>query len=52
MSGYRQGLIKKYGEQRVLLLEMQKNDTKKYSNFEYQVLIEHYKKEIKKLDAR
>lgn len=52
MSGYRQGLIKKYGEQRVLLLEMQKNDTKKYSNFEYQALIEHYQKEIKKLDAR
>lgn len=52
MSGFRQGLIKRYGEQRVLLLEMQKNDTKKYSNFEYQALIEHYKKEIKKLDAR
>lgn len=52
MSGYRQGLIKKYGEQRVLLLEMQKNDTKKYSNFEYQALIQHYQKEIKKLDAR
>lgn len=52
MSGYRQGLVKKYGEQRVLLLEMQKNDTKKYSNFEYQALIQHYQKEIKKLDAR
>lgn len=52
MSGYRQGLVKKYGEQRVLLLEMQKNTTKKYSNFEYQALIQHYQKEIKKLDSK
>ena len=49
MSGYRQGLIRKYGEQKVLLLEMQKNETKKYSEFEYKALITHYKKAIKKL---
>ena len=42
MSGYRQGLVKKYGEQRVLLLEMRKNDIKRYSDFEYQALIKYY----------
>lgn len=50
MVGYRQGLIKKYGEQRVLLLEMQKNDTRKYSDVEYDALIKHYQKKIKELD--
>ena len=42
MSGYRQGLVKKYGEKRVLLLEMRKNDIKRYSEFEYQALIKYY----------
>lgn len=42
MSGYRQGLVKKYGEKRVLLLEMRKNDIKRYSDFEYQALIKYY----------
>jgi hypothetical protein len=49
MSGYRAGLVKKYGETKVLMLEMQKNTTRKYSDFEYIALIEHYKKEVKKL---
>lgn len=46
MSGYRQGLVRKYGEQRVIILEASKNDIKKYSDFEYETLIEEYKKEI------
>lgn len=49
MSGYRHGLVMKYGEQRVLLLESSKNDIRKYSEFEYEALIEHYKNEIKKM---
>jgi hypothetical protein len=44
MSGYRQGLIKKYGEQKVLLLEMAKNQTVKYSVFELEAMRKHYKK--------
>lgn len=43
IQGYRQGLITKYGEQRVLLLEAKKNQTRKYSDFEYKELIKYYK---------
>lgn len=49
MSGYRDGLIRKHGETKVLLLEMQKNEIRKYSDFEYEALIKHYQGEIKKL---
>lgn len=49
MSGYRRGLVKKYGEQRVALLESQKNDTRKYTSFEYEALIAHYKGEIARI---
>lgn len=49
MSGYRMGLIKKYGEQKVLLLEMQKNTSRKYSEVEYLALIDYYQRECKKL---
>lgn len=49
MSGYRRGLVMKYGEQRVLLLESSKNDIRKYSDFEYEALIEHYKNEINRI---
>lgn len=49
MSGYRQGLIRKYGEQQTILLEDSKNDIRKYSDFEYEALIEHYKKEINRM---
>ena len=47
-SGYRQGLIKKIGEQKVILLEAQKNVTNKISNFELEILAKHYKSETKK----
>lgn len=43
IQGYRQGLVRKYGEQRVLLLEARKNETRKYTDFEYEALIKYYK---------
>lgn len=49
MPGYRKGLIKKYGEQRVVLLEAQKNETRQYTAFEYEALIAHYKGEIARI---
>ena len=49
MSGYRAGLVRKHGETKVLLLESQKHEVRKYSDFEYEALISHYKSEIKKL---
>jgi hypothetical protein len=42
MSGYRKGLIEKYGENKVLLLEAKKNKYRKYSDFEYKELIKYY----------
>ena len=47
-SGYRKGLIQKIGEQKVILLEAQKNITNKISNFELEILAKHYKAETKK----
>ena len=49
MQGYRRGLVQKYGEQRVLLLESQKYETRKYTDYEYEALIKHYRAEIKKM---
>lgn len=49
IQGYRRGLISKYGEQKVILLESKKNTTKHFSDFEYQVLIKHYTELINKL---
>jgi hypothetical protein len=42
IQGYRLGLIRKYGEQKVELLELKKNTTRKYSEFEYRALIKYY----------
>lgn len=47
MSGYRRGLVAKYGETKVLLLEVQKHETRKYSEAEYKALIQHYQREVK-----
>ena len=33
----------------MLLLEAQKYEMRKYTEFEYKALIEHYKKEVKRL---
>ena len=49
IQGYRRGLVTLYGEQQVTLLEAKKHNFRKYSDFEYEVLIKHYKEEIKKL---
>lgn len=49
MQGYRSHLVWKYGENKVLLLESMKYETRKYTEFEYKALIEHYKKEVKRL---
>ena len=49
IQGYRRGLVQKYGEQRVLLLEAQKYEMKKYTEFEYEILIKYYRAEIKRL---
>ena len=49
IQGYRRGLVALYGEQQVTLLEAKKHHFRKYSDFEYEVLIKHYKEEIKKL---
>ena len=49
IQGYRRGLVTLYGEQQVTLLEAKKHNLRKYSDFEYEVLIKHYKEEIKKL---
>ena len=49
IQGYRRGLVTLYGEQQVTILEAKKHNLRKYSDFEYEVLIKHYKEEIKKL---
>lgn len=50
IQNYRKGLIKKFGEAKVLLLEAQQNITHKISNFELEILAKHYKAETKKFD--
>lgn len=50
LSGYRYGLIKKYGEEKVLLLESMKNEIVKYSTFEIQAFIKFYTGKIKEFD--
>lgn len=48
-GGYRQGLVKKYGEDKVLLLEASQRNTAKISDFEYEEMIKYYKEKIKNL---
>ena len=50
IQDYRKGLIAKLGEQKVLLLEAQKNVTNKLSTFELELLTKHYKEETKKFE--
>lgn len=49
-TGYERGLIQKLGEQRVRLLQAQRNVTNKISNFELQILAKHYKAETRKFE--
>lgn len=50
IQGYRRGLIKKYGEPKVELLEAMQNQVCKISVFELEQMIIFYKQEIKKLE--
>lgn len=50
IQGYRRGLIAKYGETIVLLLESLKKEINKISDFEYQTMIDFYRKEVKRLE--
>lgn len=49
IQGYRRGLIAKYGEPTVLFLESMKNEINKISEFELKAMIDHYRKEVKRL---
>lgn len=51
IMGYRQGLVRKYGEQRVVLLESKKHETKHWSDFELEAMIKHYTAEVKRLSS-
>lgn len=44
IQGYRKGLIAKYGERLVNILELKKHQSRSYSDFEYAALIKHYQK--------
>jgi hypothetical protein len=48
IQDYRKGLINKIGEQKVVLLEAQKNETNKLSSFEIELIAKHYTEEAKK----
>ena len=47
--GYREGLIKKIGIKKVELIEARRHETKKWSKFELETLINYYQDEISKL---
>lgn len=51
LINYRMGLVKRYGEQKVLLLEHvgKTSGVRKWSRVELEALIQHYKQEIEKL---
>lgn len=51
MSGYRAGLVAKRGETMVTLLEAQRNEARKWEVWEMKAAIEHYKREVKRLEA-
>jgi hypothetical protein len=49
IQGYREGLIKKYGEEVLQHLEIKKNNISNLGKFELSVLIDEYKDKIKEL---
>lgn len=49
IQDYRKGLIRKYGEKAVILLEAKKHRTRKYTDFEYNELIKYYSALVEKL---
>lgn len=48
--GYTRGLIKKYGVKVLSELEVKKRSYSHMTPFDYEILIKHYKEEVKKLD--
>lgn len=51
MSGYRAGLVKRRGEAVVVLLESQRRENRKWEVWEMKAAIEHYQREVKRLEA-
>lgn len=51
IQGYRRGLVAKYGEDAVLLLESKKYAVNKISSVELELIATHYRKQAKKLAA-
>lgn len=49
IQDYRKGLIRKYGEKAVILLEAKKHRVRKYTDFEYSELIKYYSALVEKL---
>lgn len=49
IQGYRKGLIEKYGEKEVELLEIKKYNVSNLGIFELETLIKEYKKKVKEL---
>ena len=45
-AGYRRGLVQKYGEIKILMLEAAQKSTVKISDCEYEAMIKHYKNKI------
>lgn len=43
IQNYRKGMVAKYGEQKVILLESRQGIIRKFSDFEYEERIKHYK---------
>ncbi len=48
-EGYRRGLIKKYGPEIIDKLYLAKSQVNKFSKFELEAMVKHYKAEVKKL---
>ena len=48
IQGYRQGLVEKIGEDKVILLEALKHQTNKLSEFDLEQIAKHYREEVKK----
>lgn len=46
---YRDFLVKKYGEEKILLLESMKKSTTKLHKFEIEAMVKHYKSEVARL---
>lgn len=51
-QGYREGLIKRYGESILEHLEIKKTFRTRWGVFEYETLIERYKKLVKNYESR